>query len=430
MAQAEREHAFHSTLLTTERLPVSKFEAYQADLLARLFTFASRHSPWYRHRQLAEHAPAIGSVDWLQLPTVDRADLAAHGEAFRSTEVPAAHGPARALSSGGSTGAPVSSSVSSLDILGRVAVTYRLFSALGADQSRPLFMIRSRAYAARWTGERIFRKWGFPWLEESELGDRIHLDIDEPPVQQLDRLAEKAPAYVNTLPRNILGLGLASRKSGNAPSLPVLFAAAEYLAPEVAALAEERFGSHVIDILTSSEAGPIAIQCVESSLLHIQGERVLVEILDDAGRPCAAGETGEVVVTPFYNYAMPLIRYRTGDFAVAGGPCPCGRTLPTIERFAGRRESMFRYPDGIRRLPPIDRVAISECLGHIAWQLVQTAPHTAELRHEQATEGATPGAALEQVVDVLGPAWSVSLVETSVPMTGAGKRHYTLYVAG
>ncbi|MEO8667673.1 MAG: hypothetical protein ABI399_04100 [Bauldia sp.] len=427
MTRAGGEEAFLATLLATERLPGPELEAYQADLIQRFLAHAAANVPFYRDRRPPTALLDTRSPAWLDLPTISRATLAAHGEALRASEMPPGHGAIRHLSSGGSTAEPIQTAVSGLDVVGRVAVTYRLFTALGMDQGRPLFMIRNRAYAARWGEDRVFRKWGFPWRDEAELGDRVHMDIDLPADAQLRRLTERAPSYVNTLPRNVLGLGLESRRSGMTPSIPVLIAAAEYLAPEVASLARQRFGSHVIDILTSSEAGPIAIQCPDSNLLHIQSERILVELLNETGRPCAPGETGEVVVTPFYNYAMPLIRYRSGDFAIAGGPCPCGRSLPTIERFAGRRESMFRYPDGSHRLPPIDRVAISEWLGHQAWQLVQTGPGKTELRHEPATgRGDAADAITAHVLAALGPGWTIGLVNTPVPMTGGGKRHYTL----
>ncbi len=43
------------------------------------------------------------------------------------------------------------------------------------------------------------------------------------------------------------------------------------------------------------------------------------EILDEKGKHVKKGSAGEIVVTGFYNYAMPFIRYRTGDIAVYGG---------------------------------------------------------------------------------------------------------------
>lgn len=44
-----------------------------------------------------------------------------------------------------------------------------------------------------------------------------------------------------------------------------------------------------------------------------------VEVLDDEGKQVEIGEYGEVVVTSLHNYVMPLVRYRTGDYAIWGG---------------------------------------------------------------------------------------------------------------
>ena len=44
-----------------------------------------------------------------------------------------------------------------------------------------------------------------------------------------------------------------------------------------------------------------------------------IEILDENDEHVRENEIGEVVVTSLHNFAMPLIRYRTGDFAEYGG---------------------------------------------------------------------------------------------------------------
>jgi phenylacetate-CoA ligase len=124
---------------------------------------------------------------------------------------------------------------------------------------------------------------------------------------------------------------------------------------------------------------------------------------------------------------MPLVRYRSGDYVVAGGDCPCGRCLPTIAAFAGRKEHRFTFPDGSSRLPAIDRVAISEALGHDRWQFVQTEAANAELRHEPATGHCDRAHLHELAARPLGEGWQVKLNETtSVPPTKAGKRHFTV----
>jgi phenylacetate-CoA ligase len=68
------------------------------------------------------------------------------------------------------------------------------------------------------------------------------------------------------------------------------------------------------------------------------------------------------VVTTLHNFATPLIRYELGDYAVAGGPCPCGRGLPVIDRVLGRTRNLLRLPDGRRYFPSFP----SDTWAHIA----------------------------------------------------------------
>src|SRR6185295_14515719 len=96
------------------------------------------------------------------------------------------------------------------------------------------------------------------------------------------------------------------------------------------------WGVGVVDVYSSEECGQIALQCPEHEQYHVQSESVLVEVLDDEGRPCAPGTIGRVVLTTLQNFAMPLIRYDIGDFAEPGPACPCGRALPVLTRIVGR----------------------------------------------------------------------------------------------
>ena len=45
----------------------------------------------------------------------------------------------------------------------------------------------------------------------------------------------------------------------------------------------------------------------------------LTEVLNSEGVQVKKGEIGEIVATSFYNFALPFIRYRTGDLAVFNG---------------------------------------------------------------------------------------------------------------
>jgi phenylacetate-CoA ligase len=289
-------------------------------------------------------------------------------------------------------------------------------------------MLRQPQFGSGRTDQLVFRRWGFPWLDERELGSRVHMDIRTPTADQFAAICERAPVYINTMPSNLLRLALEAQRRNEHPSIPISISVAEYLAPETRQVAEACFGGRVIDIISSAEAGVIAIQCPVSSQYHIQSEIVLTEILDANGRPCRPGEVGELVVTPLYNYALPLIRYRSGDFVVCGTPCTCGRALPTIERFAGRREHMFEFADGSRRLPPIDRVAVCRLLGHDRWQLVQVQKTKAVFR----LEGHNPHSRVantitELMLEALGDDFVVEIESEAVlPTSSSGKRHHVI----
>ena len=99
---------------------------------------------------------------------------------------------------------------------------------------------------------------------------------------------------------------------------------------------------------------------------------MLVEVIDAAGQPCAPGQVGRVVVTPLFNYAMPLLRYELGDYAEVGPPCPCGRGLPVLTRILGReRNALLVAPTGERYWPAFGSRKFTEIAPIVQHQFVQ-----------------------------------------------------------
>ena len=61
-------------------------------------------------------------------------------------------------------------------------------------------------------------------------------------------------------------------------------------------------------------------------------------IKEDGSPADREGEVGELVGTSLDNFAMPLIRYRTDDWAVIGpSRCACGRSYRLLKEARGRR---------------------------------------------------------------------------------------------
>lgn len=91
-------------------------------------------------------------------------------------------------------------------------------------------------------------------------------------------------------------------------------------------------------------------QKVDLDYFYIYTPNIYLELLDDRGQPVPDGEIGRVVVTKLDGYAMPLIRYDTGDLAVKlpRNEYPQERkfAFPLLKRVIGRNTDIIKTPDG------------------------------------------------------------------------------------
>ncbi len=118
------------------------------------------------------------------------------------------------------------------------------------------------------------------------------------------------------------------------------------------------WGAQVLGTYASTEMATAFGDCVLGRGGHLQPELMVVEILDEEGRPLPPGQAGEVVVTPLQVAGMPLLRYRTGDVAVLhDGPCGCGRNTPRLGPVLGRKAQMLKYR-GTTVFPPAIAAAL------------------------------------------------------------------------
>ena len=87
----------------------------------------------------------------------------------------------------------------------------------------------------------------------------------------------------------------------------------------------------------------LAPECECSSYLHIFPEYGYAEVLDPMGNPVNNdGEIGELIGTGFYNFATPLIRYKTFDLVVVSSKkCDCGRNYRLLSKVEGRFQELI-----------------------------------------------------------------------------------------
>ena len=115
-------------------------------------------------------------------------------------------------------------------------------------------------------------------------------------------------------------------------------------------LMERELGVPVISTYQADEALRLAFQCEQRRGFHLSLDDIAVRVVDARGESVGPGESGEIVISNLTNPATVLLNYKLGDVVtVSAEPCPCGRSLPTIERIEGRADDLLRLPGGESR---------------------------------------------------------------------------------
>lgn len=109
------------------------------------------------------------------------------------------------------------------------------------------------------------------------------------------------------------------------------------------ALMESRFGCRVAARYSNVENGIIAQQCLGGNgEFHVNTASYHVEILKmETDVPASPGEVGRIVVTDYFNRAMPLIRYDTGDIGAYEERAACSFATPVLTKVEGRKMDMI-----------------------------------------------------------------------------------------
>lgn len=155
---------------------------------------------------------------------------------------------------------------------------------------------------------------------------------------------------------------------------------------------QARFGCPVLDIYSMNEAGPIAVYLPEAGGHLLLQNRLYIETLLPDGRPAAPGERGEITLTGGFNFYLPLLRYRTGDWAELV-MTPQG---PLLRDFHGRPPVRFQTLAG----QWLNNVDVSHCLAPFAlpqYTLHQHADLSLTFRLRSMKQGAAASAALQKL---------------------------------
>lgn len=351
----------------------------QLDQFRTLIRHCRTHVPNYRRRFAAFDPNAIRSLDDVRrLPVLKRTEIGATGDALLAEALPPGVAEIGIAYTSGSSGVPVEVRQTNRDQIFWFACYLRDLEWCGFDPTGSLASIRKFRSTTPGFQERLARGvtqdgWIPPLNALFESGPAHIFDLGQPIARQLEWLAQTNPDYLIGYPSQLSLLADLAVETGVRPrNLRGIQTISEALFEETRTRIESAFGCRVFNLYSCCEAGYLASPCPAGHGLHVHAENVLIEILDDGGKPCPVGVPGRVVVTTLQNYRKPFVRYEILDEAVAGPVCPCGRGLPLLLRVDGKRRPSIRVGTE-RRSSSILAQIFQKLQGVVQYQVVQRA---------------------------------------------------------
>jgi phenylacetate-CoA ligase len=420
--------AMLAALEKSQQLSRDEMASLQTMHLNQLLLGALAHSSWHAGRLRAAglvEAVRDGEVtlaDLARLPTMNKRDARDNAEQLVWRAAP---GGVFKYTTGGSSGEPL------IFHFGR--------ARQAADAA-------GRMRARRWwgvqPGEREVYLWGAP--VELNKTDRIKTLRDRLVNQLLLNAFEMSPARMDDYlaaiqawnPKAVYGyasslalLAAHAESRGMRPKLPalrVVSTTGEPLFPHQRELIERVFGVSVSVEYGARDAGLMALQSPDGTLLQMS-ETHLIEVLDDAGNPV---EEGEAVITSLVSEAQPFIRYRTGDVVRRSGKAdPGGRGLDVLDAVIGRQTDFIVAADG-RIMHALAVIYVLRAIPGVGqFKLIQ---HTVDRMEVQVVPDArwsedARAAVIQGLRARLGPALNVDLkLQDAIAPEASGKHRYVV----
>jgi phenylacetate-CoA ligase len=144
----------------------------------------------------------------------------------------------------------------------------------------------------------------------------------------------------------------------------------ENLREETITFLKESLNCEVLDLCSHTE-NAMMIHSFKDGSMRLIEDYFYGEIIDTNGNSISKG-SGELIGTSFYNYAMPLIRYKTRDIVNLIDKGKNNHPFRMLRSIEGRMHDMIVLPDGSQVF--LAEGAIGYAKGIIASQFIQEQP--------------------------------------------------------
>lgn len=323
-------------------LPYVEQKQIQNDYLKKIIEHAEKSTVYYSK---------FNSTDITDMPVVNKSIIKEHFEDFQSSKY--VNEKKHSMSTSGSTGTPFTV-YQDMRKRSRVLAELIYFNEIVGQKVGDKF-----CFFRVWTENdlKVSRNNKLALFAKNEIPiDISHLDDEN--MENIRQFLKKNKninelmGYASTHKRLVQYI----EKCGDSPSdfsIKLVVSGSEMLESGARKKLQEQFRCPVVSRYSNQENGVLGQQCKDSEKYHMNSASYYIELLKlDSDEPAEIGELGRIVVTDLFNYAMPMIRYDTGDLAIQTEKCICGWNTMILDNLQGRRVDVCVTPDG-RLLSPL-----------------------------------------------------------------------------
>jgi len=328
-------------LNSTQWLSKEELNKLQLDLLKGMVAHAYQSVPYYKTMMddLGLRPDDIQTLDdIIKFPILRRADIKAAGDKLVSRKFNKMF--MRTTHTGGTTGERLVLKRDLRSIANEHAFVRRQFDWAGISLADRCAYMMARVIAV--PSRKLKKPYRYDAAMKELTLSTFHLSEDTIPIyaKAITDYEVKAlvahPSAASVLAKGCLNKGI------RVP-LKAVLTTAETLDSAKKEIISEAFECKIYDFYGGGERVCYIHTCEHGSY-HIIPEYGLTELVP-AGPP--NDDCCRIVATGFWNMAMPLIRYHTGDLVqLSSHVCRCGRAFPCVAKIVGREGDILTTPSG------------------------------------------------------------------------------------
>jgi phenylacetate-CoA ligase len=337
-----------------EKKTLEEQETFQLIRLKDMLLYLQQRSPFYQKlfgQNNIEPSQIQALTDLQHLPTTSKADLQQYNNDFLCITRDQVR---EYTATSGTLGTPVYIALSQND-LDRLAYNeYLSFQSMEVTEKDTFQLML--------TLDRQFMAGTAYYAGLAKTGAAVIRTGPGLPAMQWDTIFQLEPTGLVAVPSFLVKMAEYAKSKGIDPAtakVKKVLAIGETLrednlAPNaLARKIKETWNIDLYGTYASTEMQTAFTECSATAGGHHHPELIIVEIIDEEGKPVSPGEKGEVTITTLGVEAMPLLRYRTGDICRAHyEPCSCGRNTMRLGPVLGRKQQMIKFK-GTTLYPPV-----------------------------------------------------------------------------